>query len=614
MQTSFSDLEYAAKKKRTRRDLFLAEIKAVTSWRLHVLAIEPYYLKGEGRGPLPIGIERILRMYVAQQCFGLSNEGIENAIRRTVIWRAFHRFAILGTLTVTVMTGLLAGCTVGPNFTRPAPSEVKSYIPENAAPNLSPGAGEPSQLLIVNQAIPAAWWRMFRSPSLDNVVQQAIAASPTIEAAKAKLAQSQQAVLQVQGAYYPQIDAGASAERQKGPPFALGILPSHTIPTFNLYSVGATVSFDPDVFGLTTRLVEEQKALAENQAYQLAAAQLSVTGNAVNEVLLIASARLQIDAVNAIVTDDEKTLTLVRQKYNAGKVARTDTLTAEARLESDHALLPPLRQHVAVAEDALAILVGKSPSEWIPPAFDLADFTLPADLPVSMPSTLAQQRPDILAAEARLHAASAAVGVADAQMYPNFILSSSVGAAALNTNSLGDRSSLIWTLFGGLTAPIFHGGALTAQKQGAINQFHSELSLYRQTVLDGLGQVADLLRALDHDAELVQAKRRALDATGATLNLQRLSYASGKTSLLGLLDTEHSYQQTRLGYVLAEAQRYLDSAQLFVAMGGGWWEDPALCGDCRERLGLTDKNVPLPPSRDSAQGADSSVHNRFMNQ
>lgn len=495
---------------------------------------------------------------------------------------------------LVTMGCLLEGCTVGPDFIRPTQADTKFYIPTNETSDFMPKAGEPSQSLSVSHTIPAAWWQRFRSPSMDEVVRQAIASSPTIEAAKAKLAQSRQAVLQVQGAYYPQIDSAAAAERQKGPPFALGILPSHVLPTFNLYSVGAVVSFDPDVFGLTTRLVEEQNALAENQAYQLAVAQLTVSGNAVNEVLLIASAQMQIDAVNAIVTDDENILKLVQEKFDTGKVARTEPLIAKARLESDRALLPPLRQQITVAEDALAILMGKSPSEWVAPNFNLADFTLPSDLPVSLPSTLVQQRPDILAAEARLHAASAAVGVADAQMYPNFTLSASVGTAALSGNSLGEGSSLVWSLFGGLSAPIFHGGALTAQKQGAIDQFHFTLALYRQTVLEGLGQVRDILRALEHDADQVQAQRRALDASEATLNLHRLSYAAGKTDLLGLLDTEHNYQEKRLSYTLAKTQRYLDSAQFFVSMGGGWRQDSALCGDCSEQRDPMDTDAAKP--------------------
>ncbi|MDA8252846.1 MAG: efflux transporter outer membrane subunit [Rhodospirillales bacterium] len=484
-------------------------------------------------------------------------------------WRgASRRIAV----SIGTLVALLGGCQVGPDFARPAPPGTATYILANATPNLAPGGGEPHQRLVVNQAIPAAWWELFRSPSLDNVVRQAIAGSPTIEAAKATLAQAQQLVLQTQGAYYPQLDAAAAAERQRGPAFGLGLLPSHTLPTYNLYSLGPSVSFTPDVFGLIARQVEQQEAQAENQAYELVAAQLTVTGNTVAEVLTIASVRLQIDAVDGIIADDETNLALVQQLFAAGKVNRTDLLLAEAELANDRTLLPPLRQQVAAAEDALAVLVGKSPAEWHPFAFALADFTLPAELPLSLPSALVRQRPDILAAEAQLHAHSAAIGVATAQMYPNFPLSASVGTAALTSNSLFEGSSVVWTLTSGLTAPIFHGGALMAQKQAAIEAFRASLATYRQTVLGGLGQVADLLRALGHDAELVEAERRAVDASEGALALERITYAAGKTRVLDLLSAERDYQQARVGYARARGQRYLDSAQLLVALGGGgWW-------------------------------------------
>jgi NodT family efflux transporter outer membrane factor (OMF) lipoprotein len=489
------------------------------------------------------------------------------------------RYGMAGLAALVV----LEGCQVGPDFVRPGPPGIATYTAEKAAPPLVPGKGEPAQRLVSGKAIPAAWWRLFRSPPLDGVVRQAIAGSPTIEAAKATLAQAQQAVRQAGGAYYPQVDFAAAVERQRGPAFQLGVSPTG-LHTFSLYTLGPTVSFSPDVFGATARHLEQQAALAENQAFQLAAAQLTITGNAVAESLTIASLRLQIGVIEAIIADDERNLSLVRQKFEAGKAPRTDTLTAESQLTNDRARLPPLGQQLVAAEHALTILLGKYPAEWSPPPFDLADFTLPADLPVSLPSALVRQRPDILAAEARLHASSAAIGVAVAQMYPTIILSASVETAALAPASLFQGSGLVWTLLAGLTAPIFHGGALEAQKQGAIEAFRAAFATYRQTVLQAFGQVADTLRALDHDAKLMEAERQALDVAGASVDLRRRGYAAGKNDVLQLLDAERGYQQARLGYARAEAQRYLDSAQLFVAMGGGWWEDRALCSDCRERL------------------------------
>jgi NodT family efflux transporter outer membrane factor (OMF) lipoprotein len=493
---------------------------------------------------------------------------------------------------------LLAGCAVGPNFVRPAPPTTMAYTPETAKPNLAPPGGEPSQCIVEGQAVVADWWQIFRSPALDKVVREAIAGNPSIAVAQATLAQAQQAVRQARGAYYPQIDLAASAERQRGPAISLGLSPGRTPPLFNLYTIGPVASFSPDVFGLTGRHVEQQEALVEVQEYQLAAAHLTIAGNAVIQALSVASLRQQLDALGEIVADDGKNLTLVREKLAVGRASRADVLTAETQLANDRALLPPLDQQMAAAEDALAILVGKSPAEWTTPAFTMDDFALPAELPVSLPSRLVRQRPDILAAEAQLHASSAAIGVATAQMYPSFPLSASIDTAALSATSLFERSSLVWTLAGGLTSPIFHGGALEAQKQEAIEGFHASLAVYRQTVLQAFGQVADLLRGLGHDAELADAERHALDAANAALELQRLSYSVGRTDILRLLDAERSYQQARLGYARAQTQRYLDSAQLIVAMGGGWWKDPTLCPHCDETLGATAAETPMgtPPS------------------
>lgn len=488
--------------------------------------------------------------------------------------RPFRR--IVGLL---VLAGALAGCVVGPNFVPPAAPNRLNYTSEKAAPNLTPGAGEPAQQLVLGRNIPEAWWQLFRSPMLDTVVRQAIAGSPTIEEARGKLAASRQAVLVAQGAFYPQLDATAAAEREKGPPFAFGLLHPRPVPTYNLYSLGPTVSFVPDVFGLTARRVELQAATAQNKAYQLAAAQLTVTGNAVASALTIASARLQIEALDDIVTDDQKNLALVEQLYVAGKVDRSDLLLAQARLENDRTPLPPLKQQMAAAEDALAVLVGKSPGEWAPPAFALDEFTLPADLPVSLPSALVHQRPDIMAAEAEVHARSAAVGVAVGELYPTVTLSAALDPTAITTGALFQGSNLAWNAIAGITAPIFHGGALKAQKQEAVDEFNASLAAYKLTVLQGLGQVADILRALGHDAELVQAERHALDASEAALVLERERYGAGKVDVLRLLDAERSYQQARVGYARARAQRYLDSAQLFVSLGGGWSKEPSIQSD-----------------------------------
>ncbi|MFI5398526.1 MAG: efflux transporter outer membrane subunit [Candidatus Binatia bacterium] len=479
------------------------------------------------------------------------------------------------------MTLILAGCAVGPDFARPRPPEVKAYTSAAAPAVLTPGNGEAEQHLAIGQAISAEWWALFESPVLNQVIEQAIAGNRTLAAAKATLAQAQQAVLQARGAFYPQLDFAANVQRQQ----THGSANSSGAPPITLYSLGPTVSYAPDVFGGTRRRVEQQEALADNQGYQLAAAYLTLTGNAVSQAINIASARMQLSAAKDIIAQDERDLDLVGQKYEAGKAAQSDILTAESQLANDRTQLPPLRQQLSVARHALSVLVGQFPGQWSPPDFELTEFKLPEELPISLPSELARQRPDILAAEAQLHAASAEVGVTVAQMYPSITLSASAGLESFSANTLFQGSSLIWGLASGLSAPIFHGGALEAQRQAAIDAFQASLATYQQTVLQAFGQVADTLRALQHDFELVDTERSALDTSSASLALQRLIYAAGKSDLLSLLTAERAYQQARLGYAHAQGQRYLDTAQLFVALGAGWW-------NANDRIG-----VPIPESQ-----------------
>lgn len=427
---------------------------------------------------------------------------------------------------------------------------------------ISAGDDETIQQLHLGQEVSSEWWELFHSQPLNDLVRQAVENNQTLVAAQATLAQAQKVVAQARGALYPQIDASAQYQRQK-----IGV----STPASNLYSVGATASYALDVFGGTRRQIERQQALADNQLQQLGAAYLALTGNVVIQSVTLASSRAQLAAAKEIVAGDEENLKLVREKYEAGKAARTDILTAESQLANDRTQLAPLEQQISVANHAITVLVGQFPVQWSPPRFDLTSFALPADLPLSLPSDLVRQRPDIRAAEAQLHAASAAIGVATAQIYPSITLSGDLATQALATSNLFSGSSLVRDFAAALTAPIFHGGALEMQRQAAVDAFKASEATYQQTVLQAFGQVADTLRALRHDADLLNAQKQALDTADAALTLQRLSYVAGKTDLLHLIDAERTYQQARLGYVRAQAQRYLDTAQLFVALGGGWW-------------------------------------------
>jgi NodT family efflux transporter outer membrane factor (OMF) lipoprotein len=466
------------------------------------------------------------------------------------------------------LAAVASACTVGPDFVRPEAPAANAYTNEGG-PKLSPAeAAEVVQNLSLGKKVPPDWWTQFGSPDLDRTIGTAMEQNRTLAATTATLAQAQQAVLAASGALYPQVDFSASAVRQQINTESFGIKNFPAEAPFNLFTAGPGVSYTVDVFGATRRQIEGQEALAQYQAYQLDAAVLALTGNVVTQVFTIASVRAQIGAVDDILADDETNLSLVRTARQAGSVSEVDVLSAQSQLENDRTLLPPLRQQLSVARHALAVLVARPPAEWSPPEFDLDRFSLPKELPLSLPSELAHDRPDIMAAEAQLHAASATIGVATANLYPQITLSGSVGQQALSLGHFFNGASNIWSLAGGLTAPIFHGGELEAQRQGAIDAYRASLANYEQTVLMSFGQVADVLQALTHDAEQLVAQKHALEAANASLALTRLSYSAGNVGVLQVLDAERLHEQARLGYVRAQAQRFQDTAQLYLALGG----------------------------------------------
>jgi NodT family efflux transporter outer membrane factor (OMF) lipoprotein len=335
-----------------------------------------------------------------------------------------------------------------------------------------------------------------------------------------------------------------------------------------MFSFGPLLTYSPDLFGRSQRFVEQQAALAETQRYQLAAAYLALTAGAVTQAITIASALAQLKAIEDIVAIDEHNLELVRLEFEAGSVARTDLLSAESQLATDRTLLPPLQQQLSAARHALSVLVGRTPAQWSSPDFELDALTLPVELPVTLPSDLVHERPDILAAEAQLHAASAAIGLATAQLYPTITLSASWTLQTATAGALFDTSTFLSNVIAGLATPLFHGGALEAQRRAAIDAFAAQLGDYRQTVLLAFGQVADMLRALEHDADLLSAEGAALTTSAASLKLAQDAYAAGRGTLLQVLDAERLYGQALLGYAKAKGQRYLDTVLLFEALGG----------------------------------------------
>jgi NodT family efflux transporter outer membrane factor (OMF) lipoprotein len=470
----------------------------------------------------------------------------------------------------------MAGCTVGPDFEAPNSLSLTHYTSpgEHTAPDPDAKKTVSTQAVVLGGRVAADWWTLFKSRDIDLVVKQALAGSQTIEGAKARLAQAREAVVVARSALYPQIGLGASDEQERLTAATFGLSPNaFPLPSnFNLFQVGPTASYTPDLFGGTHRRIEQQSALADYQSDQLDAAYLALTGNTVSQALQVAAIRGQLKALRDILTIDRQNLDLVRKQRQTGTVPDSDVITAESQLAADETIQPGLEQQLSVAKHALAVLVGQAPGNWSSPDFDLAALTLPGRLPVSIPSELVHRRPDIHAAEAQLHAASAQIGIATAQLYPSITLSAGVSGSSLNGGNLFSPAGLVWSIAAGLTQPIFDGGMREAERQAALAAFKASAADYKQTVLQAFGQVADILQALTHDTNLLAAQKHALTMASEAVRLQRISYGSGGSGIIGLLDAQRQLQQAELGYIRAEAQRYQDTVQLLVAMGGGCWD------------------------------------------
>jgi len=487
----------------------------------------------------------------------------------------------------------LAGCAVGPDFARPTAPPAARYTRDTlSAENGS--ASDNVQHIALGGEIEGNWWTLFHSEAIDQIVAQALDHNRTLAASMATLAQAQELALARAGSQYPQVDlAGGAGRQQYGKEF-LGPI---GIPPFTYFAIGPTVSYMLDYTGGVKRGVEQQYALAEVEQHQRDAAYLTVTGQAVMQTLEIASVRAQIDTVETILVQDRDNLRLVQNAFDNGSVARVDVVSAQSQMANDMTLLPPLRQDLARARHALSVVLGRAPAGELPNDVDLAQITLPLQVPVSLPSELAHRRPDILAAEARLHAATSAVGVAQSNLYPKIQLTASVGQQSLKGDQLFDSANNAWSIMAGLAAPIFDGGTLRAEKRAAVDAMRASAASYEQTVLEAFAQVADLLEGLEHDAEQLDAQDHAQQAAQSSLDLARISYREGNAGVLQVLDAERSYQQARHGYVRAMAQRYLDTVQLFLALGG---TSPSTSLAASSQP-APQSSQPAPQSRDTAQ-------------
>jgi NodT family efflux transporter outer membrane factor (OMF) lipoprotein len=455
-----------------------------------------------------------------------------------------------------MLVGPLAGCTVGPEFKSPQAPTDQSYRTTT----------EPAQAHFeLGAPVAPDWWTVFGSADLNKLIAQSVTGNKTLVGAAASLEQAQELANAATGNRYPQVSLNAGALRQQ---YGAQFLGPFNLPAFTAFGVGPSVRYVLDYDGAQLRTDERQLALAQYQRYQLDAAYLALTGNVVMQVITLATTTDQINAVQRLIDADGNNLALVRTAYEAGSVSQVDVLTAQSQQAADQTLLPPLRQKLSLARHILAVLAGRTPAQSDVPGFQLDQLHMPVSLPVSLPSQLVHDRPDILAAEAQLHAATAAVGVATANLYPTISLSAGASQQSLHPEDLFNAASSAWSLIANLTAPLYDGGTLRAERRATLAALRGSSANYQQTVLEAFRQVADLMDALDHDEQLVSAQDSALAAAQSSLALARESYAAGNSGILAVLDAQRLLDQAQIGLIQARGQRYQDGAQLLLAMGG----------------------------------------------
>lgn len=470
----------------------------------------------------------------------------------------------------------LISCAVGPNFKPAAAPAIPGYT-EKPLPSHTVSAptksGGNSQEFLTGADIPGQWWSLFHSPALDVLICQGMANSPNIDAAEAALREARQNYLAQVGNLFPAIDSNFTAQRQKFSGQTLGAAGSSI---FNLYNASVNVSYTLDVFGGIRRQIEAQAALVDYQQFQLEAAYLSLTANIVTAAITEASLRQQIIATHQLIDGQQKQLDILQKQFQLGAVSLVDVLTQQTEVAQTTATLPPLEKNLAETRNLLAALVGTFPSAIHIPEFDLDKLTLPKELPVSLPGNLIRQRPDIQAQEALVHQASALIGVATANMLPQFTITGNYGFTSNSLNTLFNSESNVWLIAGQIAQPIFQGGTLLAQRRSAIAAYDQAVAQYRKTVVTAVENVADALRALELDAIALRAQRAAETAAYQTLTISQQQYKLGGLNYLNILVAERQYQTSRINRIKAQAARYADTAALFQALGGGWWNRPSV--------------------------------------
>ncbi len=466
---------------------------------------------------------------------------------------------------------LLHGCMVGPDFTAPDAPRVNGYLPEgNPAPTATAEVhGGASQVFLRGRDLPGEWWKVFRNKQIDAFVTEAIQNHPDVAAAQAALRAARENVLAQEGSLFPQVSASGSGTRQVVSNASQN--QSGNSSPYNLYNASVSVSYVLDAWGGTRRQVEALQAQAEYQQYQLEATYLSLTANVVTAAISDASLRAQIDATNDIIKSEEEQLKLVQRQFELGAVAQSDVLSQQSNLAQTQATLPPLQKQLAQQRNQLMAYLGRLPSEDRGEHVSLSSLTLPRDLPVSLPSALVRQRPDIAAAEATLHKATATVGVNVASMLPQIQISSSYGRNGLTPSSLFSPGTAAWSVAGSLSQTVFDGGTLYHDKEAAIASREQAFATYKSTVISAFRDVADSLRAIEADANTLKAQLAYEKAAQDSVKISRTQYMAGAVTYPSVLTSEQNYQQAVIARVKAQAQRFGDTAALFQSLGGGWW-------------------------------------------
>jgi NodT family efflux transporter outer membrane factor (OMF) lipoprotein len=471
----------------------------------------------------------------------------------------------------TGFAALLCACAAGPDYVRPDPPTIHDYLPTTDHPIRMEALGQVQQWS-ERQSLAADWWRLFQSSAVDSLVDEALRTNPGVQSAQATLRASQDELRAGYGVFFPQLDVSYGATRERLTPARLGLAGAGGI--FNLFSLGSTISYALDLFGGSRRQVEALRATVDYQRYNLLATDLSLTGNVINTAIAREAYAEEMAVTQELILLQRNQLSVTQTRVSAGTEPYSALASVRSALASTEATLPALEQHRDQADHALSVLLGRPTGQADAPGFRLTELHLPAELPLSLPSSLVRQRPDILMAEAQLHAANAEVGVATAALFPTFELSGGYGGESNTTGALGSAQNRFWS--GGVTADweAFQGGTRWFQRKASQENYLHDTALYRQTVLAAFAQVADTLKALQHDAQGLADQDEAARASKDALDLVKVNYSAGVAGYLDVLAADQQYQQARLAYVQSQAQRLQDTVALYVALGGGWWNAP----------------------------------------